>query len=59
MPGFPELIFILLILGLVFGFRGLPRLGELVGKTIYKIRHPRENRDIHISTLEDENSDKT
>jgi TatA/E family protein of Tat protein translocase len=41
MPGFPELLVIIIILIIVFGAKSLPDLGEAIGRAIVKRRAAR------------------
>ncbi|MCK5798241.1 MAG: twin-arginine translocase TatA/TatE family subunit [Deltaproteobacteria bacterium] len=38
MPGFVELVFLIVILVIVFGFHRLPAMGEALGRTIHNLR---------------------
>ena len=40
MPGFPELLVILIILVIVFGAQKLPALGEAIGKMMVNLKKP-------------------
>ncbi len=39
MPGFVELVFLIVILVIVFGFHRLPAMGEALGRTIHNLRN--------------------
>ena len=41
MPGFPELLVIIIILIIVFGAKSLPDLGEAIGRAIVRRRAAR------------------
>lgn len=44
-PGFWELIVLLIILVIVFGARQLPALGEAIGRALVNYRRARHSRD--------------
>lgn len=52
MPGFVELLFIIVILVIVFGFRRLPDLGEALGRAVYNLKAGSRSRgDIEVEKV--------
>jgi TatA/E family protein of Tat protein translocase len=60
MPGFVELLYIIVILVIVFGFKRLPALGEALGRAVHNMRTNAKSRsDIEVEQVkEDEGSGK-
>ena len=57
MPGFMELLLLLIIVVLIFGATKLPKLGAALGKTIKSFKQASEDRDeIEVSRV-DNNKD--
>lgn len=59
MPGFVELLFIIVILVIVFGFRRLPALGEALGRAVHNLKSASRSRsDIEVEAVRPANRDK-
>jgi sec-independent protein translocase protein TatA len=53
MPGFMELLLLLIIVVLIFGATKLPKLGAALGKTIKSFKQASEDRDeIEVSRVD-------
>ncbi|PID39184.1 MAG: twin-arginine translocase TatA/TatE family subunit [Proteobacteria bacterium] len=57
MPGFVELLYIIVILVIVFGFKRLPALGEALGRAVHNMRAGARSRsDIEVKALDENTS---
>ena len=57
MPGFVELVYIVVILIIVFGFKRLPALGEALGRAVHNFRQSKRSRgDIDVRAVGDDDS---
>lgn len=58
MPGFTELLLLLIILFIVFGAKTLPQLGEALGKAVRKFRGSAASQDqIQVAPRSDDTTD--